>query len=172
MARNEGFRESTMTCGHKKCDQAQNKYGWSLPSQIYEFHTAAESTSSKTGKKVSSLPYCHPKSLFKQILHMIACHFFPDQVNGEIFTWGATVPTQRALAGSFLLCCNLEACRDYEDAKEKKLRRRRKSKEDSVICGWSEPTMPKYVLPVSSNLNLNGAIHIHENYDHIIIPLT
>ena len=103
MARNEGLRESTMTCRHKKygqaqnkygwslpniwfpqtnfvyskidvkkwsllwkhkhkkCGQAQNKYGWSLPSQIYEFHTAAESTSSKTGKKVSSLPYLLPK---------------------------------------------------------------------------------------------------------------
>jgi len=30
--------------------QAQNQYGWSLPSQIYEFHTAVESTSTKTGE--------------------------------------------------------------------------------------------------------------------------
>ena len=62
MPENEGFYENNaMTYLHKKCGQAQNKYGWSLPSQIYEFHTAAESTSSKTGKKVSSLPYLLPK---------------------------------------------------------------------------------------------------------------
>ena len=101
----------------------------------------------KQARKSQVCHICYLKSLFKQIWW----YFFPAQVNGEIFTWGATVPTQRALAGSScLFCCNLEAYQDYEDAKEKKIRRRRKWKEDSVICCWSKPAMPKYVLPVLS----------------------